>query len=129
MSPQTTPALKWLVTFAAIFTAGAVGFMLPSIGVHPTLPLLANGIAAAACIRWGRRMWPAVMAAGIAIDLWMHQALIASLGVGIGAAAAAVLTAWLLERRGFDAGFGRARDVPGSSSRRSVRWSCRRRPA
>jgi len=57
-------------------------------------------------------MWPAVLASGIAIDLWTHQALIASLGVGIGVAGGAVFTAWLLERRGFDAGFGRARDVP-----------------
>ena len=57
-------------------------------------------------------MWPAVLAAGIGIDLWTHQALIASLGVGMGAAAAAAITAWLLERHGFDAEFGRARDVP-----------------
>ena len=112
MSPRPIPVLKWLATFAAVFTAGAVGFMLPSIGAHPTLPLLAGGIAAAACIRWGRRMWPAVLAAGVGIDLWLQQPLLASLGVGIGATAAAVFTAWFLEWRGFDAGFGRARDVP-----------------
>ena len=106
------PWLKWLVTFAAVFMVGAVGFMLPSVGAHPTLPLLAGGIAAAACIRWGRRMWPAVLAAGVGIDLWTHQALIACVGVGVGAAGAAVFTAWILERRGFDCGFGRARDVP-----------------
>ena len=35
-------------------------------------------------------MWPAVMAAGVSLDLWLHQPLIASLGVGIGATAAAV---------------------------------------
>ena len=86
--------------------------MLPSAGAHPTLPLLAGGIAAAACIRWGRHMWPAVLAAGVVIDLWMHQALIASVGVGMGAAGAAVFTAWILERRGFDSGFGRARTSP-----------------
>ena len=46
------------------------------------------------------------------IDLWMHQPPIASLAVGMGVAGGAALTAWLLERRGFDAEFGRARDVP-----------------
>jgi PAS domain S-box-containing protein len=112
MSGHKAPALKWLITFAAIFTAGAVGFMLPSVSAHPTLPLLAGGIAAAACIRWGRQMWPAVLAAGVGLDLWLHQPLIASLGAGLGAAGAAVVTAWILERRGFDTGFGRARDVP-----------------
>jgi PAS domain S-box-containing protein len=112
MSAHPASVLKCLATFAGVFTAGAVGFILPSVGAHPTLPLLASGIAAAACIRWGRGMWPAVLAAGVGIDLWMHQRLIPSLGVGIGAAGAALLTAWLLERRGFDSGFGRARDVP-----------------
>jgi PAS domain S-box-containing protein len=112
MSQQPLPLFRWLVTFAAVFMAGAVGFMLPSAGLHPTLPLLAGGIAAAACIRWGRRMWPAILAAAGGTDLWIHQTLIVSVGVGLGSAGAAVLTAWLLERRGFDPGFGRSRDVP-----------------
>ena len=112
MSPRPVPVLEWSVTCVAVFLAGAVGFMLPSAGVHPTLPLLASGIAVAACVRWGRRMWPAVLAASIGIDVWTHQAWVASLSVGIGATGAAFSTAWLLERNGFDAGFGRARDVP-----------------
>ncbi len=112
MSSDRIPILKLLVTFVAVFTAGAVGFTLPSIGAHPTLPLLVGGIAAAACIRWGRRMWPAVLAGGLSIDLWLKQPLVASLVVGIGATAAAVFTAWFLELRAFNAGFNRARDVP-----------------
>ena len=111
MNRDQLPFLRWSLTFGAIFIAGAVGFMLPSVGAHPTLPLLASGIAVAACIRWGRRMWPAVLAAGIGIDLWTHQAPIASLGVGLGTAGCALLTAWMLERSGFDADFARARDV------------------
>jgi PAS domain S-box-containing protein len=112
MNPRPVPAFRWLVTFAAVFTAGAGGFMLPSVGVHTTVPPLAGGIAAAACIRWGRQMWPAVFAASVGIHLWTHQILIASLGADIGAATGVVFIAWLLEQRGFDAGFGRARDVP-----------------
>lgn len=112
MKSESVPMLRLLLTFMAVFVAGAVGLMLPSAGAHPTLPLLSSGIAVAACVRWGRPMWPAVFAAGIAIDLWIHQPLFASLGVGVGVAVGAILTAWLLERRGFDVGFGRARDVP-----------------
>ena len=111
MNRGQMPLLRWSLTFGAVFIAGAVGFMLPSVGPHPTLPLLASGIAVAACIRWGRGMWPAVLAAGIGIDLWTHQAPIASLGVGLGGMGGAVLTAWMLERQGFDARFARARDV------------------
>src|ERR1700723_3643571 len=112
MTPLPLPMLRWLVTFPAVFTAGAVGTMLPSIGPQPTLPLLVGGIAAAACIRWGRRMWPAVLAAGIGVDLWTHHTLTGSVGAGVGRAGAALFTAWILERCGFDSGFGRARDVP-----------------
>ena len=111
MNRGQMPLLRWSLTFGAVFIAGAVGFMLPSVGPHPTLPLLASGIAVAACIRWGRGMWPAVLAAGIGIDLWTHQAPIASLGVGLGIMGGAVSTAWMLERQGFDARFARARDV------------------
>ncbi len=57
-------------------------------------------------------MWPAVFLASVAIDLWMQQPVIASLAVGTGSATAAVFTAWFLDVRGFDSGFGRARDVP-----------------
>jgi PAS domain S-box-containing protein len=112
MGAKPLPFLKWSVTFAAMFSIGAVGFMLPSSGPHPTLPLFGTGIAIAACIRWGRRMWPAVLVAGAGIDLFAHVPVFASLGVGLGATGCAVFTAWILERRGFDAGFGRARDVP-----------------
>jgi signal transduction histidine kinase len=112
MKPESVQILRLLITFVAVFAAGATGLMLPSAGAHPTLPLLTSGIAVAACIRWGRQMWPAIFAAGLGIDLWMHQPPIASLGVGMGVATGAALTAWLLERRGFDAEFGRARDVP-----------------
>ena len=97
MNSQSLPVFRWFLTFASMFTAGAVGFMLPSAGAHPTLPLLTGGIAVAACIRWGRQMWPAVLAAGMGIDLWMHQAPGASLFVGLGAAGGALCTAWILE--------------------------------
>jgi PAS domain S-box-containing protein len=111
MGPHSLPAGKWVLTFAAIFTVGALGFELPSLGAHLTLPLLPCGVAVAACIRWGRRMWPAAFAAGVGIDLWTHQSLAASLGIGVGLGASAALTAWMLERRGFDPNFSRAQDV------------------
>jgi PAS domain S-box-containing protein len=112
MSPRSLPIGKWLLTFAAVFSVGALGFGLPSLGAHLTLPLLPCGVAVAACIRWGRRMWPSAFAAGIGIDLWTDQSAAAALGVGIGLGGSAALTAWLLERRGLDPNFSRAQDVP-----------------
>jgi PAS domain S-box-containing protein len=106
------PVLRWLLAFALIFATGALGFALPHFGSSLQLPLLPSGIAVAATYRWGRRLWPAVFAAGAAIELSTHNPLVAAIGVGIGLAGGAVLAAWILERRGFDPSFSRARDVP-----------------
>src|ERR1700690_4083629 len=81
---RITKMLRLVLVFASIFTVGAIGFSLPSIGSRLTLSLMPSGVAFAASFRWGRRMWPAVFLAGMAIDLWNHQPLWASLGVGIG---------------------------------------------
>jgi PAS domain S-box-containing protein len=108
----TVPVLKWLLAFGLIFATGTFGFALPQFGSSLHLPILPSGIAVAATYRWGRRMWPAVCAAGIAIDLSTHNPLIAAIGVGLGLSGGAVLTAWILERRSFDPSFSRASDVP-----------------
>ncbi len=101
-----------LLAFAAIFTTGALGFALPSLGASLPLPLLPSGFAVAAMYRWGRQMWPAVLAAGIAIDVSTRQPLVAAVGVGVGLAGGAALSAWILERRRLDPSFSRASDVP-----------------
>jgi signal transduction histidine kinase len=106
------PVLKWLLAFGLIFATGTFGFVLPQFGSSLHLPILPSGIAVAVTYRWGQRKWPAVCAAGIAIDLSTHNPLIAAIGVGLGLAGGAALTAWILERRGFDPSFSRARDVP-----------------
>jgi PAS domain S-box-containing protein len=105
-------AIRLLVVFASIFAFGVLAFALPTMGSHFAIPILPSGIAVAATYRWGRRMWPAVLAAGLAIDLSVSQPILASLGVGIGLAGGAWLSAWFMERGGFDASFSRAKDVP-----------------
>ena len=114
--------LRGSIVFASIFATGLIGFMLPILGAQFKLPLLPSGIAVAACCRWGRRMWPFVVAAVAAIDFWdlyilehslgVGGGLIESIAVGAGLAGGAALSAWLLERNGFNANFARARDVP-----------------
>jgi PAS domain S-box-containing protein len=108
----TTRTLRLFLVFAGIFAIGAIGFSLPSIGGRLTLSLLPSGVAVAATFRLGRRVWPAVFLAGLAIERWIPQPWWASLGVGIGLAGGASLSAWLLERLEFDSSFSRAKDVP-----------------
>ncbi len=102
---------RGLATVLAGLLTGLVGFALPHLGARIPLPWVAIAIAQAATYRWGRRMWPAVLLAGSAIDLLRHMPLPEALGVGIGLAAASALTTHLLKRGGFDPRFGRIRDV------------------
>ena len=105
--------LRLLLAFAVIFAAGVLGFALPRFGGSLPLLILPSGFAVAAMYRWGRRLWPAVFAAGTVTDLWAHQPLVTALAVGTGLAAGAALTAWLLEQRDFDPSFSRGKDVVG----------------
>jgi PAS domain S-box-containing protein len=109
---MTTTAFRLLLVFACIFAVGALGFYLPKLGGSLTLSYLPSGIALAATYRFGRGVWPAVFLAAFAIDLSIPQPLPACVGVGIGLAASAWMTAWLLERSGFNGDFARAKDVP-----------------
>jgi PAS domain S-box-containing protein len=107
-----TIIIRLLVVFASIFALGAIAYALPRLGSRLALPILPSGIAVAAAFRWGRRMWLAIFAAGLAIELFLHEALVDAVGVGVGLAAGACLSAWLLERSGFNSSFARAKDVP-----------------
>jgi PAS domain S-box-containing protein len=104
--------MRWVTTFASIYTTGLVGFALPSFGAHFPLPLLPGGIAVAAIYRWGRRMWAPIFAASAAIQLTMGRPLLAAGATGAGLAGGALLSNWLLGKSGFEPGFGRAKDVP-----------------
>ena len=105
--------LRLVIVFLAVFALGVLPFALKSIaGARLILPLIPSGIAVAATYRWGRNMWPAIFAGGLGIELWINQAVVASIGVAIGLASAAWLSAWLMERGGFDSSFARAKDVP-----------------
>lgn len=107
----STRALRLFLVFAAVFAVAAIGISLHRIGGSLTLSYLPNGIAVAATYRFGRRVWPAVFMAGLAIELWNHAALPTSIGVGIGLASGAWFSVWLLERAGFNPDFSRAKDV------------------
>src|SRR6202451_2561786 len=100
-----TITVRLTIVFASIFIVGVIDFKLPRLGGRLSLLLLPSGIAVAAAFRWGRRMWPAVFAAGMAIELWLHHTFPEAIGVGVGLAGAAWLTAWVVERGGVGSKF------------------------
>ena len=103
---------RTLILFVAVAASGVLGFLVLRYGARVALPLLPSGIAVAALVRWGRRLWPAVFAGGVAIELFRGSAPLEMLSVGVGLAAGCWLTAWLLGRWDFDPRFARRRDVP-----------------
>jgi PAS domain S-box-containing protein len=111
LEAAATKVLRLLVVFLAIFAIGRLGFSLPSIGGRLNLSLMPIGVAVAATYRFGRRVWPAVFAAGFAIDLWNSEPVPVCIAVGAGLAAGAWLSAWLLQQGGFHPSFSRAKDV------------------
>jgi PAS domain S-box-containing protein len=105
-------AEKWLLTFLSIYALGFVGFVRLGWSTHFPLPFLPAGIAMAGTYRWGRWMCTPVFAAQFAVELSLHEPLLAAAAAGAGLAAGPVLSSWLLDTYGFDSSFGRARDVP-----------------
>ncbi len=105
-------AARALVAFAAIVTAGTIGFALPHWGGRVPLPHLAIGIAVATLVRWGRGLWPVVLAAIVTIDVVHGSTPVHTAAAATGLTLAPLLVAWILERRRFDPGFRRYRDVP-----------------
>jgi PAS domain S-box-containing protein len=104
--------IRSFAVFAAVFVSGAVGSSVPSVGGRLSLFLLPSGFAVVGMCRWGFRMWPAILLAGMGIDLWQHRPPVVGLFSGAGLAASCALTLWLLERSSFDRTFSRGRDVP-----------------
>jgi len=101
-----------LALFAATFAAGVLGYSLPGWGARLPLPILPSGVAVGALVRYGRRLWPAVFAAELAIELWRGTGRAAAVVIACALPAGSWVTARILERRGFGAEFARARDVP-----------------
>jgi PAS domain S-box-containing protein len=111
MALRPLPIREWLVTFLALIGVGLTTLVSQRLAMNLTLPLLPGGIAVAASIRWGRRMWPAIFLGRALTELGLDQPMLHALGVGAGGALGSALTAWILEKRGFDSSFGHARDV------------------
>ena len=109
-SPST---LVWIAVVAAAYVAAArVGLALDAVSGFAALVWPASGIALAALILGGNKLWPAVAIGAFAANYGAGAPALAAIGIAIGNTSAALAGAILLRRvRGFDPALERIRDV------------------
>jgi signal transduction histidine kinase/integral membrane sensor domain MASE1/ActR/RegA family two-component response regulator len=114
---RTNPP-NYLLLAAGVVTVAAVYFLAAKFGlrmafvaeqVSPVWP--PTGIAIAALLLFGRRLWPGVMLGAFLANVTANEPVLVALGIATGNTLEAVTAAWLLRLAGFSSSFGRLRDV------------------
>ena len=103
--------LQWLAIASGYYVTGRLGLAVPYVGTHITLIWPPTGIALAGLLLWGPRMWPAVFAGALAVNLGISGSPWLAFGIACGNCAGPALGAWLLRRSKFDPAFERRSDV------------------
>ena len=102
-----------LVTLALAYIAAARGgLQLDAIAGFATLVWAPTGIALAALLLLGYRLWPAIFAGAFVANLWTGAPLLAAIGIAVGNTLEALAGVALLRRRaGFRVQLDRLEDV------------------
>ncbi len=95
----------------AYYVAGRVGLAMPftSGNVSPVWP--AAGLAVAAFLLFGHRVWPGVALAAFLVNYLSPLPASAALGISLGNSLGPALGTWLFRRQGFDSNLQRLRDL------------------
>ena len=107
--------LALLVALAAVYAAaGKVGLHFASVHASATAVWPPTGIAIAALLLFGPRVWPAVMAGAFLVNVTTAGTVATSLGIAVGNTLEALLAAWIVDRlAGGRHAFARAQDIFG----------------
>jgi PAS domain S-box-containing protein len=106
--------LQLSLVFAAYLLAGRIGLVVPftSGNVSPVWP--AAGVAMAALLLVGFRVWPAIATAAFLVNLFTPIPALAALGIAAGNTAGPLAGAWLTRKiSGFTPSLTRLKDVLG----------------
>jgi PAS domain S-box-containing protein/diguanylate cyclase (GGDEF)-like protein len=97
---------------AGVYIVGAeLGLRLAFENRNVTSVWPPTGIAVAALLLWGGRVWPGIAIGAVTANLLNGAGIEASLGIAVGNTLAPVAGMWFLERFGFDAMLARLRDA------------------
>lgn len=97
--------------FAAYVSAAVLGLRFDAVSGFATLVWPPTGIALAALLLFGYRLWPAILLGAFVANLITGAAPAVAIGIGIGNTLEAVVGTYLLRATGFHPSLGRVRDV------------------
>jgi signal transduction histidine kinase/integral membrane sensor domain MASE1/CheY-like chemotaxis protein len=101
-----------LISTAGVYFAGAkAGFALASLVPQVTLIWPPSGIALAAVLLFGLRVWPAIALGAFLANVTTAEPVLTAAGIALGNTLEAVAGGWLLGRVGFRPRLGRLRDA------------------
>jgi signal transduction histidine kinase len=104
--------LAVVVLALVYFAAGKFGLRLATVHESASVIWPPTGIALAAVLMWGRRVWPAILVASFLVNITTAGTTATSLGIAVGNTLEAYLGGWLVRRyAGGPAAFDRPRDV------------------
>jgi signal transduction histidine kinase len=101
------------ILFLVYFLTAKLGLMLDAVSGFATLVWPPTGIALAALLIYGYRLWPGITAAAFFVNFATGAPLLSAAGIAVGNTLEAVLGAALLQVAGFNPSLDRLRDVYG----------------
>lgn len=110
-SKTLTFLIRVCVIALAYALAGKLGLMLANVHDNVTLIWLPSGIAIAALLLGGLRLWPGVAIGALLLNGSTDISLLAALGIAVGNSLGAIAGAYLLRRADFHLSLDRIRDV------------------
>jgi signal transduction histidine kinase len=99
-----------IVALSYYFVA-KIGLGLDAVGGFATLVWPASGIALAALLLGGKRLWPAIAIGAFAVNFTTGAPLVPAAGIALGNTAEAIVGVYLLDRFGLHKSLDRVRDV------------------
>src|SRR5262245_50865615 len=115
MTARPIPFLAGVLALAGVyFGAAKLGLSLAVVAEQVTVVWPPTGIALAAVLLFGYRVWPGIALGALLANLTAHEPVWVACGIAAGNTLEALTGAWLLRRvAGFDNALGRLKDVLG----------------
>src|SRR5947209_5112962 len=100
-----------LMLFAIYYSTARLGLSLNAVSRFATLVWLPSGLAVAALLLFGYRLWPGIIIGAFLVNLFNGAPLVVAIGIGTGNTLEALVATYLLKRNGFSHTVDHLRDV------------------